>query len=86
MELKDAIRTIPDFPKPGIQFRDVTTLMGNPRAFRQAVDELVQPFAGAKIDKVRASRRAALSLAAPWRTSSRPASCRCARRASCRTA
>jgi adenine phosphoribosyltransferase len=33
-------------------FRDVTTLMGNPRAFRQAVDELVQPFAGSKIDKV----------------------------------
>jgi adenine phosphoribosyltransferase len=52
MELKDAIRTIPDYPKPGIMFRDVTTLMGNPRAFRQAVDELVQPFAGAKIDKV----------------------------------
>jgi adenine phosphoribosyltransferase len=52
MELKDAIRTIPDYPKPGIMFRDVTTLMGNPRAFRQAVDELVQPFAGSKIDKV----------------------------------
>ncbi|MDZ4760151.1 MAG: adenine phosphoribosyltransferase [Alphaproteobacteria bacterium] len=52
MDLKDAIRTIPDYPKPGIMFRDVTTLMGNPRAFRQAVDELVQPFAGAKIDKV----------------------------------
>lgn len=52
MELKDTIRTIPDFPKPGIMFRDVTTLMGNPRAFRQAVDELVQPWAGAKIDKV----------------------------------
>ena len=52
MELKDAIRTIPDFPKPGIMFRDVTTLMGDPRAFRQAVDELVQPWAGAKIDKV----------------------------------
>ena len=52
MELKDTIRTIPDFPKPGIQFRDVTTLMGNPRAFRQAVDELVQPWAGQKIDKV----------------------------------
>lgn len=41
MDLKDTIRTIPDYPKPGIQFRDVTTLMGNPRAFRQAVDELV---------------------------------------------
>ncbi len=52
MELKDAIRTIPDFPRKGIMFRDVTTLMGNPRAFRQAVDELVQPYAGAKIDKV----------------------------------
>jgi adenine phosphoribosyltransferase len=52
MELKDAIRTIPDFPRKGIMFRDVTTLMGNPRAFRQAVDELVQPFAGSKIDKV----------------------------------
>src|ERR1700754_1875566 len=52
MDLKDAIRTIPNYPKPGIMFRDVTTLMGNPRAFRMAVDELVQPFAGAKIDKV----------------------------------
>ena len=52
MELRDAIRTIPDYPKPGIMFRDVTTLMGNPRAFRQAVDELVQPYAGLKIDKV----------------------------------
>ncbi len=52
MELKDTIRTIPDYPKPGIMFRDVTTLMGNPRAFRQAVDALVQPFAGMKIDKV----------------------------------
>jgi len=52
MDLKDSIRTIPDFPKAGIQFRDVTTLMGNPRAFRQAVDQLVQPYAGSKIDKV----------------------------------
>lgn len=52
MNLKDTIRTIPDYPRPGITFRDVTTLMGDPRAFRQAVDELVQPYAGAKIDKV----------------------------------
>lgn len=52
MDLKDVIRTIPDYPKPGIQFRDVTTLLGHPRAFRQAVDELVQPYAGQKIDKV----------------------------------
>ena len=52
MNLRDAIRTIPDYPKPGIQFRDITTLLGNPRAFRRAVDELVQPYAGLKIEKV----------------------------------
>ena len=50
--LKESIRTIPDYPKPGIQFRDITTLLGNARAFRRAVDELVQPWAGSKIDKV----------------------------------
>src|SRR6185503_17981897 len=52
MNVKDAIRTIPDYPKPGIMFRDITTLLGNPRAFRRAVDELVQPYAGVRIDKV----------------------------------
>lgn len=52
MNLVDAIRTIPDYPKPGILFRDITTLLGNPRAFRQTVDELVQPYAGLKIDKI----------------------------------
>ena len=52
MDLKTSIRTIPDYPKPGIMFRDITTLLGDARAFRRAVDELVQPFAGRKIDKV----------------------------------
>jgi adenine phosphoribosyltransferase len=52
MDLKAAIRTIPDFPKPGIMFRDVTTLIGDARAFRVAIDQMVQPWAGAKIDKV----------------------------------
>jgi adenine phosphoribosyltransferase len=52
MNFADAIRTIPDYPKPGIMFRDITTLLGNPRAFRAAVDQLVQPYAGTKIDKV----------------------------------
>jgi len=51
-ELKDIIRSIPDYPKPGILFRDITTLLGDARAFRRAIDELVQPWAGAKIDKV----------------------------------
>ncbi len=51
-DLKSAIRTIPDYPKPGIMFRDITTLLGSARAFRRAVDELVQPWAGLKIDKI----------------------------------
>jgi len=52
--VRDAIRTIPDFPEPGILFRDVTTLFGNARAFRTAVDSLLQPWAGTRIDKVAA--------------------------------
>src|ERR1700748_2092192 len=51
-DLKSAIRSIPDYPKPGIVFRDITTLLGDARAFRRAVDELVQPWAGSKIDKI----------------------------------
>jgi adenine phosphoribosyltransferase len=51
-DLQKSIRTIPDYPKKGIMFRDITTLLGNARAFRRAVDELVQPWAGSKIDKV----------------------------------
>ena len=51
-DLKAAIRTIPDYPKAGIMFRDITTLLGDARAFRRAVDELVQPWAGSKVDKV----------------------------------
>ena len=51
-DLRDAIRTIPDYPKPGIQFRDITTLLGDARAFRRAVDELVHPWAGSKVDKI----------------------------------
>ena len=51
-DLRAAIRTIPDYPKPGVMFRDITTLLGDARAFRRTVDELVQPWAGMKIDKV----------------------------------
>src|SRR5438309_4991198 len=51
-DLRSAVRSIPDYPKPGIMFRDITTLLGNARAFRRTVDELVQPWAGMKIDKV----------------------------------
>src|SRR6201995_1258962 len=51
-DLKCTVRTIPDYPKKGILFRDITTLLADARAFRRAVDELVHPWAGQKVDKV----------------------------------
>jgi len=50
--VKDYIRTIVDFPHEGILFRDVTTLFADPRGFRMAVDQLLAPYAGKRIDKV----------------------------------
>jgi adenine phosphoribosyltransferase len=50
--VRDYIRTIPDFPHEGIMFRDVTTLFADPRGFRIAVDQLLHPYAGVRIDKV----------------------------------
>ena len=52
MNLKDTIRTIADYPKAGIAFRDITTLLADARAFRRAIDELVQPYAGSRIAKI----------------------------------
>ena len=51
-QVQDYIRTIVDFPKPGIMFRDVTTLFSNPRGFRMAIDQLLHPYAGERIDVV----------------------------------
>jgi adenine phosphoribosyltransferase len=52
MDIKPLIRTIPDHPKPGIQFRDITTLLLDPAGVRSAVLQLAQPFAGGGIQKV----------------------------------
>ena len=51
-EIKDSIRTIPDYPKPGVRFRDITTLLGNARAFRRVIDEMVEPWTVAKVNRV----------------------------------
>jgi adenine phosphoribosyltransferase len=51
-DVKDYIRTIVDFPHEGILFRDVTTLFADPRGFRMAVDRMLHPYAGQRIDKV----------------------------------
>jgi adenine phosphoribosyltransferase len=51
-ELREAIRDVPDFPKPGILFKDITPLLANPRLFKGAIDTFVAANAGRKIDKV----------------------------------
>jgi len=51
-DIRRHIRTIPDYPKPGILFRDITTLLANMHAFRAAVDELLWPFLKRELDYV----------------------------------
>ena len=51
-EIKRSIRTIRDYPRPGILFRDITTLLGNARVFRRVLDELVRPWAGTPVAHV----------------------------------
>ena len=51
-ELKEKIRTIPDFPKPGIQFRDITTLLADPQAFKIVVERFVERYKDEQIDLV----------------------------------
>ena len=52
MPIKSRIRTIPNYPRAGVMFRDITTLLQDAQGFRKTVDELVQPYAGRRIDKV----------------------------------
>lgn len=52
MKLEDYIRDVPDFPKPGILFKDITPLLGAPEAFRESVERLAEPFRDEGIDQV----------------------------------
>jgi adenine phosphoribosyltransferase len=54
VDIKAMIRTIPDFPKAGVQFRDITTLLKAPNGLREVVDRLVAGYANERIDKVAA--------------------------------
>jgi len=53
-DIKGMIRTIADFPKPGIQFRDITTLLKQPQGFREVVERLAAAYADQSTDKVAA--------------------------------
>jgi adenine phosphoribosyltransferase len=65
MPVKSRIRTIPHFPKPGIQFRDITTLLKDPVGFRITITELVSRYADMKIDKVAAIESRGFIIGAP---------------------
>ncbi len=65
MNLADYIRCVPDFPKPGILFRDITPLLASPAAFRRAASELAEPFRGERIDAVAAIEARGFIFAGP---------------------
>lgn len=52
LDLKSLVRTIPDYPKPGILFRDITTLIENPHGFRQSVEQIASHYRGMGITHV----------------------------------
>lgn len=65
MPIKSRIRTIPDYPRQGIQFRDVTTLLKDPVGFRIAIDQLAERYAGKNIDKIAAIESRGFVFGAP---------------------
>jgi adenine phosphoribosyltransferase len=65
LQLTDYIRSIPDFPKPGILFRDITPLLANPAAFQQAIRQLADHVRGRRIDAIAAVEARGFLFAAP---------------------
>lgn len=65
MDLKSKIREIPDWPKKGVNFKDITTLLADGAALREAVDELAKPYQRQKVDKVVGIDARGFLLAAP---------------------
>jgi adenine phosphoribosyltransferase len=65
MDLRQFIRDIPDFPKPGIQFKDITPLLANATAFQHSIDLLAIQYAGQPIDAIAAAEARGFLFAAP---------------------
>ena len=63
--LKEFIRDIPDYPRPGVVFKDITPLLADVKAFRYCVDALADHFAGQKVDKVLGIEARGFIIAAP---------------------
>ena len=65
MDLASYIRNIPDFPKPGIQFKDITPLLANPEAFQEAIHLMAAHYRGRRVDAVAAAEARGFLFAAP---------------------
>ena len=65
MNIQSLIRTIPDYPKPGIQFRDITTLLKDAEGFRSTIDQLVQRYRGRDITKIAGTEARGFLFGAP---------------------
>lgn len=65
MDLRDCIRDIPNFPKPGILFKDITPLLASPAAFHHAIDQLCAPYRSHKVDAIAAAEARGFLFAAP---------------------
>lgn len=65
MNIKKYIREIPDWPVKGVNFKDITTLLQNPKVFKYTIDEMCKPFLNQKIDKIVAIDARGFLLAAP---------------------
>jgi adenine phosphoribosyltransferase len=63
--LKAHVRDVPDYPKPGIMFKDITPLLGAADAFRASVDALAEPYAATRVDKVIGIEARGFVFAAP---------------------
>ena len=65
MDLAKYIRDIPDFPKPGILFKDITPLLAEPRAFQEAIDQMAARYANRRVDSIAAAEARGFLFAAP---------------------
>ena len=65
LNLESYIRNVSDFPKPGIEFKDITPLLGNPEALSASVQQLAAPFRNASVDIVAAAEARGFLFAAP---------------------
>lgn len=65
MDLKQHIRNVPDFPKPGIMFRDITPLLAHPKAFKYSIDRMADEFRDVQVDAIMAAEARGFIFATP---------------------